>query len=88
MRKRKQVKAKKRKTFRQFCKVGTIITPEMVLKIEPESEEHTIPVSRPAFHTQVNQIHEDSLTVTDQGHHRHHTTTRKFRKYLKRKGVL
>lgn len=70
----------KPKTFKDFCHPGITITKPA------ETTEQGIVFKE--TDRRVIAVHEDSLTVIDQGHLRHKVTRRKYRKYLKQRGIF
>ena len=85
-------------TFREYCQPGVTVSeqrPSPLVKTRPMGlgKPHVV-VKLPElvrdykFHRTIVATSRDSLLVVDQGHHRHIVARRKYRRYLKQKGVL
>lgn len=70
----------KPETFRDFCHPGITITKPAETTAQGTMFKET--------DRRVVAVNEDSLTVIGQGHQRHKVTRRKYRKYLKQRGIF
>ena len=88
----------KPKTFNEYCRPGITVSGQRLNPLvkfrsvagldKPQEVKLPELVRDFSFIRTIFATSRDSLLVIDQGHHRHIVTRRKFKRYLKQKGVL